>query len=272
MSYRDILVEIDGSSAARVRAELATGLAVKFGARLIGVFTKARIVPPFMPAEVTAVMTALEVQRIYDAHEEAVGKAAEAARTTFETIAAGTGAQSDWLELGGSDLHELVACARRVDLVVASPHDGPGLPTADLAIGVGGPMLIAPEVSTPPPGRHILVAWNGSREAARALRASWPFLVAAEQVHVLVVSPGGLAGPEGFLQRHFEHHGVRPNLIVDPRDDASAGEIIRDQAGALGADLVVMGFYGRSRLQEMVLGGASREMLKHCATPLLISH
>jgi len=111
MSYRDILVEIDGSSAARVRAELAAGLAVKFGGRLIGVFTRARIAPPFMPAEVTAVMTALEVQRIYDAHEEAVGKAAEAARTTFESIAAGAGAQSDWLELGGSDLQELVACA-----------------------------------------------------------------------------------------------------------------------------------------------------------------
>ena len=83
---------------------------------------------------------------------------------------------------------------------------------------------------------------------------------------------GGLAGPDSFLQRHFGHHGVRPNLVVDPRDDASAGEIIRDQASALGADLVVMGFYGRSRLQEMVLGGVSCEMLRHCATPLLISH
>ena len=130
MSYRDILVEIDGSSAARLRAELAAGLAVKFGARLIGVFAKARIAPPFMPAEVTAVMTALEVQRIYDAHEEAVRNAAEAARTAFESIAAGADAQSEWLELGGSDLQDLVACARRVDLVVASPNDGPGLAIA----------------------------------------------------------------------------------------------------------------------------------------------
>ncbi|TAJ69835.1 MAG: universal stress protein [Phenylobacterium sp.] len=272
MSYRDILVEVDGSPASHVRGRLAAGLAAKFGARLIGVFAEARIPPPFMPTDVAAVLTAIETQRLYDAHEAAVRKAAEAARTTFEAVAGEAGAQSDWLELGGYDLQDLIACARRVDLVVASPHEGPGLPTADLAIAVGGPMLIAPEISGPAPGRHALVAWNGSREAARALHASWPFLLAADQVHVLVVSRGGLAGPDGFLQRHFEHHGVKPNLIVDQRDDGSAGEIIRNQANALGADLVVMGFYGRSRLQEMVLGGASREMLKHCATPLLISH
>lgn len=272
MSYRDILIEVDGSTAAHARAELAARLATKFGARLIGVFAEARIPPPFMPTDVVAVLTALETQRIYDAHEAAVRKAAEAARTTFETVAGEAGAESEWLELGGYDLQDLVACARRVDLMVASPHDGPGLPTSDLAIAAGGPMLIAPETSGSAPGRHVLVAWNGSREAARALHASWPFLLAADQVHVLVVSHGGLGGPEGFLQRHFEHHGVKPNLIVDPRDDASAGEIIRNQAGALGADLVVMGLYGRSRLQEMVLGGASREMLKHSATPLLVSH
>eukprot|EP01035_Chromulina_nebulosa_P040485 gene40485-54746_t len=167
---------------------------------------------------------------------------------------------------------DLIDCARRIDLVVASPDGGAFLSTATLAISSGAPVLIAPEAPASAIGKHVLVAWNGSREAARALRASWPFLMAAEQVHVLVVSPGGLGGPDGFLQRHFEHHGVRPNLIVDPRDDASAGEIIRDQAGALAADLVVMGLYGRSRLKELILGGASREMLKHCAIPLLISH
>lgn len=272
MSYRDILVEIDGSAAARARAELAARVSIKFGARLVGVFAEARIPLPFMPTDVAAVLTALETQRIYEAHEAAVRKAAETARMTFEAVAGDIGAESDWLQLDGYDLQDLVACARRVDLVVASPQDGPGLPTSELVMAMGGPMLIAPEAARAALGRHVLVAWNGSREAARALGASWPFLLAAEQVHVLVVSRGGLGGPEGFLQRHFEHHGVRPNLIVDQRDDASAGEIIRNQASALGADLVVMGLYGRSRLQEMVLGGASREMLKQGATPLLVSH
>lgn len=60
-----------------------------------------------------------------------------------------------------------------------------------------------------------------------------------------------------------------PVLTVDPRKGPSAGETIRDQAGALGADLVVMGSYGRSRLQEVILGGASREMSMHGAMPLL---
>ncbi len=272
MSYRDILVEMDGSATASVRAGLAADLAARFGSRLVGVFAKARIPVPYFPSEVSLGLTALEVKRIYDAYDQAVSKDAEAARTTFEPFAANAGVHSDWHELGGGDMHDLVDCARRVDLVVASPESGPFLSTAELAISSGSPVLIAPEAPGPVPGKNVLVAWNGSREAARALRASWPFLLMAEQVHVLVVSRGGLGGPEGFLQRHFEHHGVLPNLIVDSGDDASAGEIIRAQADTLGADLVVMGFYGRSRLQEVILGGASRELLKHCTIPLLISH
>ena len=272
MSFRDILVEMDGTAAAPSKARFAADLAVKFGSRLVGVFASGRIPAPYVPAEIAFGLTALEVKRIYDAHDQAVSKAAEAARTAFEPIAASASVQSDWHELGGGDLQDLVACARRVDLVVASPNGGPFLSTAELAISSGTPVLIAPEASASATGKHVLVAWNGSREAARALRASWPFLLTADQVHVLVVSHGGLGGPDGFLQRHFEHHGLRPNLIVDPRDDASAGEIIRNQAGALGADLVVMGLYGRSRLQEFILGGASREMLQHCIVPLLVSH
>lgn len=272
MSYRDILVEMDGGTAASVRVRLAAGLARKFGSRLIGVFVAARIPAPYLPSESALGLTAAQVKRIYDAYDQTVRTASETARAAFESIAADAGVQSDWHELDATDLEDLIDCARRIDLVVASPDGGPFLSTARLAISSGSPVLIAPEATVSGIGKHVLVAWNGSREAARALRASWPFLMAAEQVHVLVVSKGGLGGPDGFLQRHFEHHGVRPNLIVDPRDDASAGEIIRDQAGALGADLVVMGLYGRSRLQEVILGGASREMLKHGAIPLLISH
>lgn len=272
MTYRDILVEADESPAARTRAATAAALGVRFGARVTGVFAKARVAPPFMPPDVTAVLSAAEVQRMYDAHEEALGRASEAARAAFESAAAAGGAQSDWLELG-ADVQDLVACARRSDLLVASPDGGAGLSTADLAIAAGGPVVIVPDTSTDPAfGQHVLVAWNGSREAARALRAAWPFLEAAKQVHVLMVSRGGLGGPDGFLQRHFEHHGVRPNIIVDPRDDASAGEVIQHQADELGADLVVMGLYGRSRVQELVLGGVSRRMLTQSRTPLLVCH
>ena len=264
MSYRDILVEMDGGVAASIRVRLAAGLARKFGSRLIGVFAKARIPPPYLPSESALGLTTAQVKRIYDAYDQTVRTASETARAAFESVAADAGVQSDWHELDATGLEDLIDCARRIDLVVASAEGGPFLSTAKLAISSGSPVLIAPEAPVSGIGKHVLVAWNGSREAARALRASWPFLMAAER--------GGLGGPDGFLQRHFEHHGVRPNLIVDPRDDASAGEIIRDQAGALGADLVVMGLYGRSRLEEVILGGASREMLKHGAIPLLISH
>lgn len=271
MTYRDILVEMDGSPATVGRAQVAAALGARFKAHVTGVFAKGRIAFPFIPPEAFG-LTPAEVQRIFDARDAAVRKAAEAAREIFESAAGAAGAESDWLEFG-EDLQDLIACARRSDLTVASPDDGMGLSTADLAVAAGGPVLIVPPTTTDAAfGQHVLVAWNGSREAASALHAAWPFLEAAGQVDVLVVSHRGLGGPEGLLQRHFEHHGVRPNLIVDERDDAAAGDIIRSQAGALGADLVVMGFYGHSRLEERVLGGASREMLQHGSTPLLVCH
>lgn len=270
MGYRDILMEIAEGPRAREQAEAAAALAVRFNASLTGVFAKSRIPFPFIPPESFG-LTTTEMQRLLDAYDGAVRKARDAAKSAFDAAVKTAGVESDWLEV--EDLRDLVGCARRVDLVVASEDDAVGLSTADLAMAAGGPVLLLPAAGPGRPiGSHVLVAWNGSREASHALRGAWPFLEAAERVDVLVVSRKGEGGPEGLLQRHFARHGVRPNLIVEEADDASAGEIIQTKAAMLGADLVVMGLYGRTRVQELVLGGASRQMLRHATTPLLVSH
>ncbi|NBU29721.1 MAG: universal stress protein, partial [Caulobacteraceae bacterium] len=73
-------------------------------------------------------------------------------------------------------------------------------------------------------------------------------------------------------QRLFERHGRKANLILDRSKDGSVADILRNQVKALGADLVVMGLYGRPRLQELVLGGLSRDLLSDPPTAILVSH
>jgi nucleotide-binding universal stress UspA family protein len=115
----------------------------------------------------------------------------------------------------------------------------------------------------------VLVAWNGSREAASALRGAWPILETAERVDLLMVDPPPEA--EAFIGKRLERHGVKARMHISRSPDARAGEMIKDHAESLGVDLVVMGLYGHSRLRELVLGGASRTMLIQETFPLLVS-
>jgi nucleotide-binding universal stress UspA family protein len=94
----------------------------------------------------------------------------------------------------------------------------------------------------------------------------------AEELHILAVSPRDPGSPDAGLQRLLEHHGRSANLIVDPSPDGSAGEVLERQVAAQKADMVVMGLFGRPRLQELVLGGVSRHMLDRLPVPLFVSH
>jgi nucleotide-binding universal stress UspA family protein len=113
------------------------------------------------------------------------------------------------------------------------------------------------------------VAWNGSREAAGALRGAWPILEAAERVEMLMVEPPPEA--EAFMGERLERRGVKAKIVIDRSPDAEAGEVIRRHAENLDADLVVMGLYGHARLRELILGGASKTMLDQETFPLLVA-
>jgi nucleotide-binding universal stress UspA family protein len=278
MSYRDILVQADTTTASVTRSRLAAQLAGRFGAHLTGVFLKTEFLRQYMVPEAISGLPASEIERMVKEHEDAVGEAAEHARLAFEAAAAQAGVTSDWLMVSGDTPQDLLACARRVDLTILPTATTPNLgqqriTAAEVAIGGGGPVLVTPEAVTDARfGSRVLVAWNGSKEAARALRDAWPIIQQADDVHVLIVSPQGDTGPESLLQRHLEHHGCDAKILIDRSDDASAGEVLRQQVRELQADLVVMGLYGQSRLQELVLGGVSRDLLKSSPVPLFVAH
>jgi nucleotide-binding universal stress UspA family protein len=126
-------------------------------------------------------------------------------------------------------------------------------------------------------GRRALVAWNASREAARALNDAIPLLEDAENVTVLSVNPKrGIRGegdlPAADIALHLARHGMKAEASYVVAEDIGVGDALLSRAADLGSDLIVMGGYGHSRLREIVLGGATRTVLRHMTVPVLLSH
>lgn len=278
MTYRDILVVMDQAESGAMRARLGANLAARWKAQLSGVFLASDFILQFGAAESLSGLSPADVDRILRDHTKAVEDASEIARANFETAAAEASVASHWMSVNGDHADALVACARRTDLTIMPNRmvaymGQRRLEAANLGLACGGPVLITPHDDYAPPiGKRVLIAWNGSREASRALRDGWPFIETAEEVHVLIVSPHGEGGPDDMLQRLLERHGIKANLIVDPSEDESAADVIERQMAEFDADLLIMGLYGRSRLQELVLGGVSRQLLKDMPAPILVSH
>jgi nucleotide-binding universal stress UspA family protein len=120
----------------------------------------------------------------------------------------------------------------------------------------------------------VLVAWNGSREAARAAHDALPLLQQADQVHVLAINPGADAGdiPTAEISQHLARHNVRVEASQLVAKDLDVGDVLLSRAADLGSDLIVMGAYGHTRLRETILGGATKHLLAHMTVPVLMSH
>lgn len=278
MDYRDILVLMDSTPAGRYRAKFGADLAQRWKAHLTGVFLTCEFILQFGSGESFFGLPASDIDGILKDHAKGVEEASQIARQMLEDAASAAGVESDFMKVSGDYPDAFIACARRADLVIMPSimpvHMGQKkIAAAHVAMASGGPVLVTPaDDYAPPAGKRVLIAWNGSREAARALRDGWPFIQGADEVHVLVVSPSGEGGPDGMLQRLLERHGVRPNLIIDNSKDEHAADVIERQMAELDIDLLIAGLYGHPRLQEMVLGGVSRQLLHDVPTPLLLSH
>lgn len=120
----------------------------------------------------------------------------------------------------------------------------------------------------------IVVAWDGSRAASRAMADALPLLPKARQVHLLTVlndKPDAGSGIAGDAARHLKTHGIDAVPVEIAAAGRKSGEVIADYAQSVRSDLVVMGAYGRSRLREFILGGATEYMLSNLKAPLFLS-
>ena len=138
------------------------------------------------------------------------------------------------------------------------------------------PVMVVPDDATPMVApERVLLAWNGSAECLRAVRAALPVLAAAQVVHVVLVDPPGgetAITTDGLLARFLARHGVTVEVDVLARRGRRVSDILVGHVREVGAQMTVMGAYGHSRFREAILGGATRNMLEQAEVPVLMAH
>ena len=278
MSFKDLLVVVDDSSSAAERIDVAGRLASAFGAHLTGLHvTDSPALRPSVLAQFPSEVLDILVN---------VGREeADKARALFESRVHGWGAgvAVEWRAVEG-DSGEVVALhARYADLAVIgqTDPDDPGAPSdlpERVIMGGGRPVLVVPYAgSFKTVGQKVIVAWNAGREATRAVNDALPVLERAASVRVVSINPHGGPGGHGpvagaDISLHLARHGVRVEASTIHAEDVRVDDLLLSQAADSGADLIVMGAYGHSRLGEFVLGGATRHILRQITVPVLMSH
>jgi nucleotide-binding universal stress UspA family protein len=196
-------------------------------------------------------------------------------RWSLETVASQVGSLTD----------VVANAARFADIVVLPLPYGPGRgldseAVIEAALFEGrAPVLVLPNgavldrIAAP---RRVVLAWNQSNEALAAVHASLPLLKAADLVNVTVIDPPA-HGPErsdpgGLLSQFLVRHGVKTEVSVLALNMPRVSDVLNRHADDMGADLIVMGAYGHSRIREAVLGGATRAMLEKSRVPVLMAH
>lgn len=176
--------------------------------------------------------------------------------------------------------------ARYCDLLVmprlpvskATPKSQIAQAVIDAALfGADIPVLVVPPAGMPPGwGEQIVFAWNQSREAMHALRAALPLLCAAKSVSIAIIDPEWhspeRSDPGGALSQMLARHGVHAEVNVLAKALPRISDVLNRHIRDFGADTVVMGAYGHSRLRESILGGATKEMLDHAEIPVFLAH
>jgi nucleotide-binding universal stress UspA family protein len=200
---------------------------------------------------------------------------------TFRAEAERAGISSEWRVSEGAGTAPLIQHACCVDLTILGQAD-PGqesfknvLPE-DVVLVSGRPALLVPAVGNfETVGQRILIAWNASREAARALCDALPLLAGAQAVTVLSIGSADVIETEyqgANVTRHLARHGINATAAACAAAESGVGDALLSRAADLGADLIVMGAYGHSRIHEWLLGGVTRHVLRHMTVPVLMAH
>lgn len=287
MTIKDILVAVDTRPDGRARTELATALATRFAAHLIGLHTSVGPVAPSLPARrgYFEYFDRSLLDPLYEDFAKKVAAEAEAARTLFEEVAGRNAPSTEWRRSAGYPSEAAALHGRYVDLIVLGQPAPDDTESAlfrpvpeEVALAVGRPVLVVPYTgSFAEVGRRVLIGWDASRAATRAVNDAMALLAGAEAVTVVSLDPAtGPAGhgdlPGAEIGLHLARHGVNATVEATVSGGIGIGNALLSRAADLGADLLVMGAYGHSRMYELLLGGATRTILQTMTLPVLMSH
>jgi len=275
--YKTLLVHFDTTPRAEVRLRLAARLAADFDAHLQVSYSvlSPMYAEPFMADG--GVYLAQELARLQERRDREV-------RERFEKMAESLPVKAEWLTGEGDPVGAMLQHSRYADLMVVGQHIvGQSNDTTPefvprLVLGAACPVLVVPYAgSHTEVGRRPMLAWNASRESARAAHAALPLLQRAEGVQVVSFDARPGHGGHGDLPgadvaTWLSRHGVKATVSTTRAHDVDAGNQILSRAADENTDLIVMGGYGHSRAFEFVMGGATRTVLQAMTVPVLFAH
>lgn len=284
MSLKDIVVFLDAGAASEGRLKLATNIAREHRAHLDATF--------LLPDETAELLPGLGVRPLGlvtsppDLSTTEIPRSAmlaDVAEGRFRDHLRSFRIEGKWHPVDRADTAELTSLARAADLIILGQINPDARPASAwrperIVVACGRPVLLVPYVgSFAQVGRRVLIAWDGSREAVRALNDALPLIANAEAVTVMTVR----ARERDFerdrpsmerIIRHLALHGVVARSAETPQGGVAISEVLLSGAVDITADLIVAGAYHHSQVREALIGGVSRGLFQHMTVPVLMSH
>jgi nucleotide-binding universal stress UspA family protein len=261
MTIKHILVPVSGTEADDARLDEAIALAKSNGAHVTALHVKSK--PAIFPVGPAGDIPLALIEE----QEREIEQRARTAEAKVLTKAEEARFDIEWVCADGDVASVIGTHARYADLVIASPDL-----TRDLVFESGAPVLAFPKGARANVPKHALIAWNGSRESARAVHDVMPLIENIDQVDVVVIDPQEGQAIGADLARSLGRHGIAAEVRERKSEKRDIGELLLEEAKISGADLLIMGAYGHSRLREWVFGGATETALEEAAIPVLLSH
>lgn len=271
MSYASVMVPVDLGPGATDRVTAAASLADRFGGFLIGVAAQ----QPFIPTHPEGLIADAT---IIDAEQQRVQEELAEVERLFRK-ATGTRNQVLWRSALESAPVFAREQARAADIMVLSRHgrDDPadwrfGVAPGDVVLELGRPIVVVPPGMASITGKRIVVAWKDTREARRAVWDALPFLKEADEVVVVAITNDTRRAGAVDVAEYLIRHGVIARVRGCECRDETVGEELLKVVGQEGADLIVAGAYGHTRMREWMFGGVTRDFLDHSPVPCLMAH
>ncbi len=278
MAIKDIVCLLDiETDLTTAPIQIASELAEKLNAHLTGI---SPLVEPVVPA--------LMVQPVPDQYiSDARNRSEEKAHSALERFAeyadrAGVAFETRLMDVTPGGLDTFVNHTRMCDLVIVGQNnpDRPEPLRTDLIEAAlfdsGRPIMMVPYVGAEAfAAKKVMVAWDGSKTAARAIHAAMPILELAEEVQVVMVEAKKLhlpGDPGADLAVYLSRHGVKVSVEKVPAPASGVADAMLNHISDNQIDMVVMGGYGHSRVREFILGGATRGMLQSMTVPCIMAH
>jgi nucleotide-binding universal stress UspA family protein len=284
MQIKDILVHLDASPQSRSRLRVGCDLARRLGAHLTGLCVVDIALPVGLISDPGGYAAASATAALIDQLRGEALAAVAPVEQAFNEALRRDGIEGEWRLVEGMAAETVTLHSRYADLTIlgqASPEEEE--PHAaeiieEVLFGAGRPALIIPYAGEfERVGRTVLIGWDAGREATRALHDALPLIAQAEQATVLAVNPRrGIGGhgdlPAADIALHLARHGVKVTASHAVSDEVAPGDVLLNTAADMGADLLVIGGYGHSRLREMLVGGVTRTLLQRMTLPVMMSH